>query len=250
MKTAGTGPRLAARARSLEVSPTVAMAAKARALKAKGVRVFDFTVGEPDQPTPRHVLEARQGGDRRRPHEVRARLGPARAARGGRRTATARTSRSPSRPRRSRSPSAASRRSRSSTRPSSTAAARSSSRSRRGRRSPRRRAWPAARPVFVPLTREERLPRHRARGGEGDHAEDARRRREQPLEPDRAPSIEPEELLKIARLAKKHGFWLLYDDTYAHLVFRHRRAARAPGGEGRRRRPPRGRGDGVEDATA
>jgi len=58
VKTAGTGPRLAARARSLEVSPTVAMAAKARALKAKGVRVFDFTVGEPDQPTPRHVAEA------------------------------------------------------------------------------------------------------------------------------------------------------------------------------------------------
>ena len=32
--------------------------------------------------------------------------------------------------------------------------------------------------------------------------------------------VEPDELLKIARLAKKHGFWLLYDDTYAHLVFR------------------------------
>ena len=32
--------------------------------------------------------------------------------------------------------------------------------------------------------------------------------------------VEPDELVKIARLAKKHGFWLLYDDTYAHLVFR------------------------------
>ena len=32
--------------------------------------------------------------------------------------------------------------------------------------------------------------------------------------------IEPVELLKIARLARRHGFWLLYDDTYAHLVFR------------------------------
>jgi len=54
----GTGPKLAVRARNLEVSPTVAMAARARALKAKGVRVLDFTVGEPDQPTPRHVVEA------------------------------------------------------------------------------------------------------------------------------------------------------------------------------------------------
>lgn len=58
MKTEATGARLGARARSLEVSPTVAMAARARALKAKGVRVYDFTVGEPDQPTPRHVAEA------------------------------------------------------------------------------------------------------------------------------------------------------------------------------------------------
>ena len=41
-----TGPRLSVRARRLEISPTVAMAARARALKAKGVRVLDFTVGE------------------------------------------------------------------------------------------------------------------------------------------------------------------------------------------------------------
>jgi aspartate aminotransferase len=58
VKKAGGEPKLAARARALEVSPTVAMAAKARALKAKGVKVYDFTVGEPDQPTPRHVAEA------------------------------------------------------------------------------------------------------------------------------------------------------------------------------------------------
>ncbi len=51
-------PVLAARARRLEVSPTVAMSARARALVAKGVRVLDFTVGEPDQPTPLHVVEA------------------------------------------------------------------------------------------------------------------------------------------------------------------------------------------------
>jgi len=31
--------------------------------------------------------------------------------------------------------------------------------------------------------------------------------------------IEPGELLKLARLAKQRGFWLLYDDTYAHLTF-------------------------------
>ncbi len=51
---------LAARARRLEVSPTVAMSARARELKARGVRVLDFTVGEPDQPTPPHVVAAGQ----------------------------------------------------------------------------------------------------------------------------------------------------------------------------------------------
>jgi aspartate aminotransferase len=55
---AAAAPALAARARRLEVSPTVAMAARARALRRSGVRVLDFTVGEPDQPTPRRVVDA------------------------------------------------------------------------------------------------------------------------------------------------------------------------------------------------
>jgi aspartate aminotransferase len=42
----------------LEVSPTVAMAARATALKSRGVQVYDFSVGEPDQGTPRHVAAA------------------------------------------------------------------------------------------------------------------------------------------------------------------------------------------------
>jgi aspartate aminotransferase len=49
---------LAARVRRLEVSPTVAMAQRAAALKARGVKVLDFTVGEPDQPTPARILAA------------------------------------------------------------------------------------------------------------------------------------------------------------------------------------------------
>jgi aspartate aminotransferase len=51
-------PGLAARVRRLGLSPTVAMAARAHALRARGVRVFDFTVGEPDQPTPAHIVAA------------------------------------------------------------------------------------------------------------------------------------------------------------------------------------------------
>jgi aspartate aminotransferase len=49
---------LSDRARRLEVSPTVATAARASALRREGVYVFDFSVGEPDQPTPPAVAAA------------------------------------------------------------------------------------------------------------------------------------------------------------------------------------------------
>ena len=49
---------LAARVRKLEVSPTVAMAQRAGALKALGIKVYNFTVGEPDQPTPPAIVAA------------------------------------------------------------------------------------------------------------------------------------------------------------------------------------------------
>jgi aspartate aminotransferase len=51
---------LSRRVRDIEVSPTVAVAQRATDLKAKGERVFDFSVGEPDQPTPPHVMQAGQ----------------------------------------------------------------------------------------------------------------------------------------------------------------------------------------------
>lgn len=47
---------LATRVRRLEISPTVAMAQKAGELRASGTRVYDFTVGEPDQPTPPFII--------------------------------------------------------------------------------------------------------------------------------------------------------------------------------------------------
>ncbi len=53
-----SGAPLAARARRLEVSPTVAMAQRAQALRARGLRIYDFSVGEPDQPTPAPIVAA------------------------------------------------------------------------------------------------------------------------------------------------------------------------------------------------
>lgn len=42
----------------IKPSPTIAMSSKAKALKASGVDVIDFTVGEPDFATPDHIINA------------------------------------------------------------------------------------------------------------------------------------------------------------------------------------------------
>ncbi len=52
------GLALSRRARQIEVSPTVAVAQKAASLKSRGEAILDFSVGEPDQPTARHITAA------------------------------------------------------------------------------------------------------------------------------------------------------------------------------------------------
>lgn len=52
--------RLADRLREIEASPTLALAAKAKALAKAGQHVADFTAGEPDFPTPEHAKLAAQ----------------------------------------------------------------------------------------------------------------------------------------------------------------------------------------------
>ena len=49
---------LAERARRLTPSPTLALSARARALRAQGIDVLSFTAGEPDFDTPERVKEA------------------------------------------------------------------------------------------------------------------------------------------------------------------------------------------------
>jgi aspartate aminotransferase len=49
---------LSAAVRSLKPSATIAAAARAKALKGRGIDVFDFTLGEPDFNTPAHIQEA------------------------------------------------------------------------------------------------------------------------------------------------------------------------------------------------
>lgn len=50
--------RISKLASSVLPSATLAAAAAARQLKAKGVHIFDFSVGEPDFPTPEHIRAA------------------------------------------------------------------------------------------------------------------------------------------------------------------------------------------------
>src|SRR6516225_765377 len=45
-------------ASSVQPSATMAAAAKARQMKAEGVKIFDFSLGEPDYATPDHIVEA------------------------------------------------------------------------------------------------------------------------------------------------------------------------------------------------
>ena len=56
--TPRTGALLADRVSTLEASQTLAMAARAKALKAQGKPIIDFTAGEPDCDTPAHIKQA------------------------------------------------------------------------------------------------------------------------------------------------------------------------------------------------
>jgi aspartate aminotransferase len=50
--------RLSPACQTLKPSATIAAAAKAKELKAKGITVYDFTLGEPDFNTPAHIRQA------------------------------------------------------------------------------------------------------------------------------------------------------------------------------------------------
>lgn len=50
--------RISSMASGVQPSATLAAAARAKKMKAEGIKVFDFSVGEPDFPTPAHICEA------------------------------------------------------------------------------------------------------------------------------------------------------------------------------------------------
>src|SRR5258708_15052325 len=50
--------RISQLAASVKPSATIAAGTKARQLKAAGIKVFDFSLGEPDFNTPKHICDA------------------------------------------------------------------------------------------------------------------------------------------------------------------------------------------------
>src|SRR4051812_22964638 len=57
--TTGTAPVTISRmASAVQPSATLAAGALARQLKSQGIAVFDFSLGEPDFPTPEHICAA------------------------------------------------------------------------------------------------------------------------------------------------------------------------------------------------
>ena len=160
--------RISARVAAIAESATLAVDAKAKALKAAGEPVIGFGAGEPDFPTPDHIVEAAVAACRDpQNHQYTPGGRPARAARGHRRQDQARLGlRGHRRPRCS-SPTAASTPSTTRSPRCSTPATRCCCRRRTGRPTPSRSAWPAACPVVLPDRRGDRLPGHGrpARGG-------------------------------------------------------------------------------------
>jgi len=214
----GKGITLATRVRNLEISPTVAMAQRAQALQAQGVRVYNFTVGEPDQPTPEAIVaaayEAMKAGQTK--YAPAAGVPELRAAVADRYRRDWGTSFAPEQV--------------TVTVGGKQALAQlyTALLDRGGEVVVPTPHWPTfaeaariagGRPVLLPLT-----------GKNGFHltarsvsrAIGPRTRAvvvNSPCNPTGA-VVNPEELVRIARLARRRGILLILDDTYAHLIFR------------------------------
>ena len=61
--------RLANRVYYFEESQTLEMAKKARELSAKGIKVINLSLGEPDFATPKHIIDAAKNEQNNEPSE-------------------------------------------------------------------------------------------------------------------------------------------------------------------------------------
>ena len=212
--------RVSRRIGAIAESATLAVDAKAKALKAEGRPVIGFGAGEPDFPTPDYIVEAAVAACQR-PDEppLHPRRRAARAEEGHRGQDGPRL-RLPGRARRRCwSPTAASRPSTTPSPRCSTRATRCCSRRRTGRPTPRRSGWPAASRSRSFAGEDAGLPRHRRAARGGPHPADQgaavrARRRTRP-----APSTRPSRSRRSAAGPLEHGIWVVTDEIYEHLIY-------------------------------
>ena len=241
----GAATDLSRTARALEISPTVAMAQRAAARRASGKDVLDFSVGEPDQPTPAHVVAAatralEAGRTRYAPAAGLPELRTAVASRyradygspfateevaitvGGKQALylTCRSLLGPGDEMVIPTP-----------------------------------HWPTfsecvrlagAKPVLVHAREKDGFAVTARLVAKGLTSKTKAVLVNSPSNPTGA-VIAPEEMRKILALAKRRKFTVIYDDTYAALSYGRGRAAAARGPARAGARPPRGPGHGVED---
>ena len=212
--------RVSARIGAIAESATLAVDAKAKALKAAGRPVVGFGAGEPDFPTPDYIVEAAVAACRDpRWH----RYTPAGGLPELKEAIAAKTLRDSgfevAAVARCWSPTAASRRSTTPSPRSSTPATRCCSRRRTGRPTPSRSAWPAAIPVEI-LTDETSgylATRRAARGG----AAPPRTKALVFVSPSNPTGAvyPPEQVAAIGRWAVERGLWVVTDEIYEHLTY-------------------------------
>ena len=220
-------PRISARIGAIAESATLAVDAKAKALKAAGRPVIGFGAGEPDFPTPDYIVEAAvaacrdprchrytpagglpelQGGDRGQDRCATPATQVAAGAGAGhqrRQAGGLQRVRDPARPRRR---GAAARR-------------------RTGRPTPSRSRWPAASRSRSSTDEDQRLPGHgrAARGGPHAAHQGAAVRARRPTRPAR--STRPSRSRRSGGGPLEHGIWVVTDEIYEHLVVRRGRGS-------------------------
>ena len=232
--------RVSRRIGAIAESATLAVDAKAKALKAAGRPVIGFGAGEPDFPTPDYIVEAAVG---RLPRPALPPLHP------GRRPARAARRRSPPRP----------------LRDSGYEVDAAQVLVTNGGKQALYEAFAALLdpgdevllpapywttypesirlaggvPVEVLDRRDQRLPRHRraARGGPHRRAPRCCCSSRRPTRPAR--STPPEQVEAIGRWAVEHGLWVVTDEIYEHLVYGDARFASMPDAGARAGRPLR-----------
>jgi aspartate aminotransferase len=218
---------LAQRILEMEESPTLAVTAKAKALKAAGEPVIGFGAGEPDFPTPPNIVEAAQrAADGPGDAPLHPDRRPPRPARGHRREDQARLGPGglpgPGRGRQRRQ-------------------ARALQRLHGARRRGRRGADPCAllgelpragqarrwRPGRRPDHQGDRIPHQRRAARGAPHRGDEGVGVRLPVQPDRR-GLPAGGGRRDRRWAAEHGIWVITDEIYEHLIYGEATAASLP----------------------